>query len=363
MTDKRIVIMAGGTGGHIFPALAVADELSQQGWKVLWLGTADRMEAQLVPKHGYTIKFLDIKGARNKGLVRKLLMPLMLLKAVIQALSHINKFRPDVVAGFGGYPAMPGGVAAKLLGKPLLIHEQNAAAGLTNKLLNKISSQTLVAFANTLGLEQKKVVGNPVRQDICRLLDKTASPTKAIRILVVGGSLGAQVLNQQVPVAIAQLVAQGHNVTVMHQSGRDNQLFVEQTYSNEFAKIQHSMPLIEVQEFVADMAQAYLNADLVICRAGALTVSELAVAGVASVLVPLPHAVDDHQTKNASVLVNAGAGVLLPQAQIEQGELATTLFNLIADETTLQTMAAQCRQVAITDSALQVTQHIRKLAE
>ncbi|WP_111976813.1 undecaprenyldiphospho-muramoylpentapeptide beta-N-acetylglucosaminyltransferase [Algibacillus agarilyticus] len=349
---KRAIIMAGGTGGHIFPGLAVAEELKKQGWQVTWLGTAERMEAQLVPQHDIEIDFIDIKGVRNKGLFRKLLTPFMLLNAVWQAITIIKARRADIVIGFGGYAAMPGGLAAKLLAKPLVIHEQNAAAGLTNRVLSRLADRTLMAFANTKGLSANtNVVGNPVRNQI-KAVEETA--LTELSILVVGGSLGAQVLNEQMPVALKLLVEQNIDVSVLHQTGRGNLASVKAAYAGINAKV-------EVVEFIDDMAAAYDLANLVVCRAGALTVSELAAAHMPSILVPLPHAVDDHQTKNAEILVNAGAGILLPQTELLKGELAKHLIALAQLPSLLVEMAAQCKSVAIVDSTERVVNVVNQL--
>ncbi|NTS76587.1 undecaprenyldiphospho-muramoylpentapeptide beta-N-acetylglucosaminyltransferase [Catenovulum sp. SM1970] len=346
--SKRALIMAGGTGGHIFPGLALADELSSQGWEILWLGTAERMEAQLVPNHGYPIKFIDIKGVRNKGLLRKLLTPFMVIHAVWQGIQLIRQFDPNVVVGFGGYAALPGGIAAKLLAKKLVIHEQNAAAGLTNKVLSKIANKVLVAFKGTKGLKANAIVGNPVRSSIQSTKPKSMGPT--LNVLVVGGSLGARVLNEKVPEAVSIFAGQGNRIRVLHQAGKDEAGKVEQNYH---AATKQGAD-ISVTDFIADMASAYQEADVVICRSGALTVSELALAGVPSILVPLPHAVDDHQTRNAEVLVHAGAGILLPQNELEQGELVKQLTLLAELPEQLNEMAKACADVAVKDATSQV---------
>ncbi|KMT65625.1 undecaprenyldiphospho-muramoylpentapeptide beta-N-acetylglucosaminyltransferase [Catenovulum maritimum] len=350
---KKILIMAGGTGGHIFPGLAIADELSNKGWQVLWLGTADRMEADLVPNAGYPIEFIEIKGVRNKGIIRKVLTPLMVINAVLQARKIIKKFKPDVVVGFGGYAALPGGIAAKLSAIPLVIHEQNAAAGLTNRILSKIAAKVLVAFDNVTNLPDTTVkVGNPLRQQI--LTKTTRGNAAELSILVVGGSLGAQVLNQQVPAALKQLEA--NNIKVLHQAGKgklESTLESYQGFTGEY----------QVVEFITDMAQAYQAADLVICRAGALTVSELAQTGIASVLVPLPHAVDDHQTKNAQVLVNAKAGILLPQTELTTGGLVPVLKQILATPDMVEKMAIACQQVATPQARQVISEQIENLVQ
>lgn len=350
--SKRVLIMAGGTGGHIFPGLAVAQQLQEYDWQVSWLGTADRMEAQIVPANNIEIDFIDIKGVRNKGVLRKLMTPVMVINAIWQAIKVFKQRKPDVIVGFGGYAALPGGIAAKLLGKPLVIHEQNAAAGLTNKILSKIANQCLMAFAGTKGLSEKlPVVGNPVRKLI---KPKQNAKENGLNLLVVGGSLGAQVLNENVPLAVKQMEQQGFAVNVHHQTGKNNKAKVLGAYKG--CKSQ-----IEVSEFIEDMATAYQQADLVICRAGALTVSELALAGMPSILVPLPHAVDDHQTKNAEILVNAGAGILLPQQKLLEGKLVNHLVELIELPQLLPDMAKNSQTVAIADSTERVCGYVKNL--
>ncbi len=345
--------MAGGTGGHIFPGLAVADKLTSAGWKIDWLGTADRMEAQLVPKHGYDIHFIDIKGVRNKGFIRKLLTPLMVIKSVLQARKLMKENKPDLVLGFGGYAALPGGLAAKLMGVPLIIHEQNAAPGMTNKVLAPFANKVMTAFAGIKGLGKSNlVVGNPVRAEIKIDKQKKDKEANCINILVIGGSLGARILNQTLPSAVAKVLEKGIKVKLVHQVGKGNKESVASEYKNLVKN--NECCQYEVSEFIDDMAQAYKQADIVICRAGALTVSELAVAEVASLLVPLPHAVDDHQTKNAQILVDAGAGILMPQNKFDADELANQLLMLMELPEQLNKMANCCRKVAIADASQRV---------
>lgn len=345
--NKRILIMAGGTGGHIFPGLAVADEMTQQGWQVLWLGTADRMEADIVPKAGYPIEFIKIKGVRNKSKLAKLSAPFMVLNAISQARAVIKTFNPDLVVGFGGYVALPGGLAAWLSRVPLVIHEQNAAVGLTNRILSRFAKKVLVAFGGFEQLKNKVVmVGNPLRSQIQALPEPNA--VKPISILVVGGSLGAQALNQAVPDALKQF--ESSHFKVLHQAGKAQADSTQASYQQ--TQVEH-----KVVEFIDDMAAAYQAADLVICRAGALTVSEIAAVGRASILVPLPHAVDDHQTFNAKVLVEANAAVLMPQAKLIEGELVQQLTDFLNSPEKLKAMAQACSTVA----ALDARQNIGKL--
>ncbi len=343
------VIMAGGTGGHIFPALAVAKQLKQQGWDIIWLGTADRMEAELVPKHGFPIHFLPVKGLRAKGLIHKISALLGLVKSVFSAFKPIRQYKADVVIGFGGYPSFPGAVAAKLMGKPVIIHEQNAVAGLTNKLLGKVASQVFLGFPSAASAFNKKaeqlhIVGNPVREDIIEkhyFVNESQpvneSPTEAqsrpFRLLVIGGSLGAKVLNETLPECIQKLSAD-HTIDICHQSGKDNEHAVSAYYQNCAGNI-------NVVSFIDDMAGAYQWADAVVCRAGALTVSEVAKAGIAACFVPLPHAVDDHQTKNAQYLEQKGAAVV-----VRQSELALKLPDLLSSWITQPSLCAEMGKVA-----------------
>lgn len=322
--SNRLLVMAGGTGGHVFPGLAVAEFLKQQGWQVEWLGTADRMEAQLVPKHGFDINFIDISGVRGNGLLRLIKAPFKVLRAIWQAAKVLRSFKPDVVLGMGGYASGPGGVAAWLSGIPLVLHEQNAAPGMTNKLLALIAKRVLTAFDNAGWLEgnsKKQQVGNPVRAAFAQISEKS-SLTDDLRILICGGSLGARALNQHVPEALSQL--DNRHFQVWHQAGKGNSEEVLQAYEAS----QLNSENIKVADFIEEMMQAYEWADIVICRAGALTVSEIALAGRCAIFVPLPHAVDDHQTKNAQYLVAKDAGVLLPQSQLTSGELVTVLNKL-----------------------------------
>ncbi|MBY6096508.1 undecaprenyldiphospho-muramoylpentapeptide beta-N-acetylglucosaminyltransferase [Ferrimonas balearica] len=339
----RLMVMAGGTGGHVFPALAVARRLRQQGWEVLWLGTAERMEARLVPQHGFAIRFIDIKGVRGNGLLRKLKAPFQIFKAIAQARRIQAEFQPDVVMGMGGYAAGPGGIAAWLRRTPLVLHEQNAVAGATNAILAKFANKVLVAFDNVLPGEQR--VGNPVRDELVAIGEtQPVVPGEQLKVLVVGGSLGAQVLNEQVPAAVGRLANEAA-VTVWHQVGRGNESAVTQRWAEMAPGVG-----AQVTEFIDDMAAAYAWADLVICRAGALTVAELAATGRPSLLVPFPHAVDDHQTKNAEALVAAGAARLLPQASLTPERLADEMLTLVQQPDTLVQMAEAARNSAILDA-------------
>lgn len=342
----RMLVMAGGTGGHVFPALAVAQHVIAGGGRVHWLGSAGGMEVGLVTKHGLSISTLPVSGVRGGGIARKLAAPLKVVRSVLGARAVIRREQPTVVIGFGGFASGPGGVAARLAGVPLVVHEQNAIAGLTNKLLSHIATRTLAAFPQAKDqLPSAQVVGNPVRAEIRAVPSpaaRYAGRDGALRVLVVGGSLGAQALNAHVPAAMA-IIAGKQPVTVRHQAGRKD---VELTCGN-YARVNVQA---EVFAFIDDMAAAYAWADLVICRAGALTVSELAAAGVPSILVPFPHAVDDHQTHNAGHLVRAGAARLLPQTRLDGEKLAAEVCAM-GDRRQLQAMAESARNASFGDAA------------
>ncbi|WP_298443234.1 undecaprenyldiphospho-muramoylpentapeptide beta-N-acetylglucosaminyltransferase [uncultured Ferrimonas sp.] len=347
MSGKRLLVMAGGTGGHVFPALAVARELRQQGWQIQWLGTAERMEARLVPQHGFEIQFIDIKGLRGNGMLRKLMAPWQISKAVWQALKIQRQFKPDVVLGMGGYASGPGGIAAWLRRTPLVLHEQNAVAGATNKILAKFASKVLVAFAGVLPNERH--VGNPVREALIEI--GAAQPVQAgeqLKVLVVGGSLGAKVLNETVPAAVGRIAAQA-SITVWHQVGRGNGDSTAQLWAQKAPGVG-----AQISEFIDDMAAAYAWADVVVSRAGALTVAELAATGRPAILVPFPHAVDDHQTQNAQALVDSGAAILMPQAQLTASDLAEQLLRFSQSPQQLNQMAQAARGVAVLDATAQV---------
>ncbi|WP_076415123.1 undecaprenyldiphospho-muramoylpentapeptide beta-N-acetylglucosaminyltransferase [Shewanella sp. UCD-KL12] len=357
--EKRILIMAGGTGGHVFPALAVAKFLSLQGWKVRWLGTAERMEARLVPQHGFDIDFIDIKGVRGNGIVRKLAAPFKIMRSVMQAREVINEFKPDVVLGMGGFASGPGGVAAKLSGIPLVLHEQNAIPGMTNKLLSRLASRVLCAFEGTFDQVDAQVVGNPIRKELVALGDvaKQECDDTALKVLVVGGSLGAKVFNDLMP-GVTDVVSKTHSITVWHQVGKGNL----QSVKGEYQHLGQDGS-VKVAEFIDDMEAAYHWADVVLCRAGALTVSEVAAVGLPSLLVPYPHAVDDHQTKNAQVLVNAGGAFLLPQTILSADKLIGKLQILASDRAELCRMGQRAKDVAVIDATEKVADVCIELAQ
>lgn len=335
----KVLIMAGGTGGHVFPALAVAARLRELGHQVTWMGAPNSFEATKVPEAGFPIEFVRVSGLRGKSVLKLLTAPLVLLRALRDAFSVLDKVQPQVVLGMGGFAAGPGGLAARLKGTPLVIHEQNAAAGLTNRLLARIATVVLQAFPNTFQCKAQ-TVGNPVRTGFAEL------PAPAQRMahegpataLVVGGSQGAKALNQMVPAALALMPAALRPV-LRHQAGRT--LAVAQA-----AYAQASGVEARVEAFITDMPAAYAAADLVICRSGASTIAELSAAGSASLLVPFPFAVDDHQTANARYLADAGAARLIQERELTPQRLASELQTLLADRAGLQRMAEAARAKA-----------------
>jgi UDP-N-acetylglucosamine--N-acetylmuramyl-(pentapeptide) pyrophosphoryl-undecaprenol N-acetylglucosamine transferase len=348
---KTILIMAGGTGGHIFPGLAVAHEMRAAGWQVVWLGARGGMEERLVPPRGYRTEWIRAKAARGKGLVQKLLLPANLLLSFWESARLIRRVKPDVVLGLGGYVAFPGGMMASLLNRPLALHEQNAVPGLANRVLSTVSDKVMVAFPEAL--KAAEWTGNPVRGEIAAI----ASPESrfqgrqgALRILVVGGSLGAQALNEAVPKALALL---SKPVSVVHQSGEKHLQVLRENYSD--AGVEG-----ELVAFIDDMARRYAEADLVICRAGAVTIAELSAGGMASILVPFPHAVDDHQTVNARFLADKGAALLVPQSEVTAEKLAALIGSL--DRTKLLEMANKARALGKPGAAALVARRCMEIA-
>lgn len=342
---NSVVVMAGGTGGHVFPALAVAHYLADQGVQIHWLGTRAGIEADLVPRHGFAITYLDVSGVRGQGIKRLLAAPFKLLRAVVKAVQVMRDVNADCVIGLGGYVTGPGGVAAKLSGRRLVIHEQNAVAGFTNKMLAKIADKILVAFPGALPASGRvQWVGNPVRVDIAALPApeaRYAGHVGAVRVLVLGGSQGAVALNELVPEALA-LLPPAQRPEIRHQAGKKN-------IDKAIAKYQSLGLKAEVLPFIDDMRAAYDWADLVVCRSGALTVSEIAAAGVASLLIPFPFAVDDHQTANARFLSDAGAALLFQQSALTAQNLAATLSDVLQRDRLLH-MATIARSLAKPES-------------
>ena len=343
----NILIMAAGTGGHVFPALACAQEFTARGYTVHWLGAGRGIENELVPAAGYTLHTLKISGLRGKGLGSLLTAPFKLLGALWQAKRLIRELKPVCVLGLGGYVTGPGGLAAKLSSVPLIIHEQNAVAGTANRALATFATRICEAFPNTF--KQRKnciTTGNPVREALLLQTPRKNLASRSVNLLVLGGSLGAEPLNKLLPAALAQVPAE-LRPQVQHQAGRNNDEVTRERYQVAGVEAQ-------VVPFISDMANAYAWADLVICRAGALTVSELAAAGLASFLVPLPHAIDDHQTRNAEFLAQQGAAVLLPQHATDAARLAAQLTEVLMDKKRIKTMGEQARLLAQPDA----TQHV-----
>jgi UDP-N-acetylglucosamine--N-acetylmuramyl-(pentapeptide) pyrophosphoryl-undecaprenol N-acetylglucosamine transferase len=353
------MLMAGGTGGHVFPALAVAEELRNRGVAVSWMGSADSFESRVVPEHGFDIQLVDIQGLRGNGLKRWLSAPPKLGRALLQSGRILKDRKPGVVLGMGGFVTGPGGVMARLLGIPLVIHEQNAVPGLTNSWLSRVAIQVFEAFPGSFSARTAAVAcGNPVRREIAALPGpavRMQARSGPVRLLVVGGSLGAQALNRSMPEVLAALGSDARPL-VRHQAGRDKSAATRTQYQQLGVDA-------EVSDFIKDMAEAYAWADLVVCRAGALTVSELATAGVAAILVPYPHAVDDHQTRNASYLVAAGAAHLLPQSELEQNGFSAALKRLLMDREALLEMAIKARALAMPGATNAVADYCEELAD
>jgi UDP-N-acetylglucosamine--N-acetylmuramyl-(pentapeptide) pyrophosphoryl-undecaprenol N-acetylglucosamine transferase len=352
MTAKQpILITAGGTGGHVYPGLAVARDLQAQGIPVIWMGTPQGLESKIIPPTGIEIALLNVSGLRGKGLKPLLLAPVKLTKACWQAFQIMRKHKPAAVLGMGGFVAGPGGFIAAVMGIPVIIHEQNSVAGLTNKLLARFSKRVLAGFPFAFKTSTKvEVVGNPVRRDIGVLPDPNVRIEERrhepLKVLVIGGSLGAQALNQTVPKAVA-LMPMDQRPDIQHQAGAKNSAETEKNYQE--AQVQG-----KVLPFIEDMAKAYEWADVVICRAGALTVAELASAGVAAILVPYPHAVDDHQTGNAKYLSDAGAALLMPQSTLTAEQLAEKLTYFSQHRDALIEMATRARALAKPHATAQV---------
>ena len=361
MTDsprRRFLMMAGGTGGHVFPALATARALQQRGHEVHWLGASGGMEERLIGDTDIPLSLIHISGLRGKGKLALLLAPFRLMRALGEAYTHLRRIRPDCVVGMGGFVTGPGGIAAWLMRKPLVIHEQNAIAGMTNRWLTRFAETVLEAFPDSFGDQTvTRCTGNPVRGEVASMdapEQRLAGRSGRLRGLVVGGSLGAQVFNQQLPRALA-LMAEADRPDVRHQCGEKNLEVARAAYDE--AGVSAS-----IEPFIRDMAEAYGWADLVICRAGALTVSELCAAGIGAVLVPFPHAVDDHQTRNGQHMVKAGAAILVPQPKLNPEVLAETLKDLATDRKRILTMAKAARSLARPDATERVVNYCLEAA-
>jgi UDP-N-acetylglucosamine--N-acetylmuramyl-(pentapeptide) pyrophosphoryl-undecaprenol N-acetylglucosamine transferase len=365
MSDKRpILVTAGGTGGHVYPGLAVARALIEQDIPIIWMGTHKGLEARVIPAAGIEMAWLDVNGLRGKGLITVLATPVKLVRALFQSIKIMRKHRPVAVLGMGGFVAGPGGLVASLMGIPVIIHEQNAVAGLTNKLLSRFSKKILEGFPQTFNkgsssTKQDKIiaVGNPVRKDITEIVapDKRLAGRKGtIRLLIIGGSLGAQALNKTVPLALS-LLDQESRPEVRHQAGKGKDETTQADYT--VANVEAT-----VTPFIEDMAEAYEWADLIICRAGALTIAEIAVAGLASILVPYPYAVDDHQTENAAYLADNNAAILMPQTEFNKESGYQVLQSLLSDREKLLSMSMKARALAKPTATAEVAAICAKLA-
>jgi len=358
MGAKQFLVMAGGTGGHVFPALATARRLEAAGHRVHWLGARAGMEEELVRAAGIPLSLIAVKGLRGKGRLAMLVAPFRLLRALWQALTVVRRVRPDCVVGMGGFVTGPGGLAAWLLRRPLVIHEQNAIAGLTNRILARLAETVMEAFPGSFGSGVvTRCTGNPVRDDVVSIPDpaqRLQGREGPVRLLVLGGSLGALALNQCVPAALERLDG-AVRPQVLHQCGRRHLEVTRAAYENAGVDGQ-------VEPFIEDMREAYEWADLVVCRAGALTVAELCAAGLGAILVPFPHAVDDHQTHNAAYMVDGDAAVLVPQSQMTPETLAEVLEPLCADRQRLEYMAGAARKLARPDATERVVNYCLEAA-
>lgn len=351
----NVLIMAGGTGGHVFPALACARDFQARGYRVHWLGTPRGIENDLVPKAGFQLHLINVSGLRGKGVSSLLKAPFVLLKALGQARAVIRKLSPVCVVGFGGYVTGPGGLAARLAGVPLIVHEQNAVAGTANRLLVPLAARVCEAFPETFKAQAKRrTTGNPVRPELFLETPRQRLEGRRPRLLVMGGSLGSEPLNKLVPQALAQ-VPEAYRPEVFHQAGKQHGQATADRYREAGVEAQ-------VEPFIDDMARAYAWADLVICRAGALTISELAAAGLPSMLVPLPHAIDDHQTRNADYLAREGAAFVLPQATTGAADLAARLKEVLMQPEKLSAMASTARRLAKPDATRTVVETCLEVA-
>ncbi len=339
MTTSPVLILAGGTGGHVFPALAVAEVLAERGVPVVWFGTRRGLESRVVPAAGFALEYLPVRGLRGRRWLDAVTAPFMLVRAVVAAVAGVRRHRPRAVLGMGGYVSGPGALAARLLRVPLLIHEQNAVPGMTNRWLARLATRVLTGFDGPFpGAPQAQFVGNPVRRAIGRIPEpgqRWAGREGPLRLLVVGGSLGARALNERIPAALGRL-PEGSRPAVRHQAG-------ERTIETARQAYRAAAVDADVSVFIDDMTEAYAWADLVVCRAGALTVAELAAAGVPALFVPFPYAVDDHQTRNAAYLVDAGGAELIQEHELDTDSLAAILERLLGNRAGLLAMAERAR--------------------
>ncbi len=348
---KTLLVMAGGTGGHIFPALAVARKLQKQDYNIIWLGTKDRMEAQIIPNEGIDIEFIEVRALRGKGILSLFTAPFMIVKAIYQAIKVMKKVKPDAVLGMGGYICGPGGVAAKLCGIPLILHEQNAVAGLTNKLLNKIATKTLQAFDGAF--ENAKVVGNPVREDICAITSRALSGQnndEIKHILVMGGSQGARIINQTLPKVAHKFNGKAH---FYHQVGRGNLASTQKDYD------EYNTQNVTLVEFIDDVAKAYQNSDLVIARSGAMTVCELQAVGLGAIFVPFNHK-DRQQFLNAKAMQDCGGCIILEGDDFNEQNLFANLSEILT-ASKCQTMGQIMKDHAIMNATKRIADEIQQL--
>lgn len=357
MTSKVVLIMAGGTGGHVYPALATAQMLIEQNERVVWMGSNGGMEEGVVKDAGIPFHGITVQGVRGKGKLALLLAPFRILQAVWQAISVIRTVKPDCVLGMGGFASGPGGLAARLLGKPLLIHEQNAVAGMTNRMLSRMANAVMEAFPNSFPNKvSARLTGNPLRKEVCDLFYRPKSVSehaRPLRLLVLGGSLGALKLNQSVPEAISRLSA-NERPEIWHQSGKRHYEVTESAYKSCAVDA-------KISAYIDNMAEAYSWADFVICRAGALTIAELCAAGLGAILVPYPYAVDDHQTLNARWMEAAGAAWLLPQDDLTPETLAEMLTPLLSKKKRIAILSEAALKVAQPEATEKVAEECRRL--
>ncbi|TBW56254.1 undecaprenyldiphospho-muramoylpentapeptide beta-N-acetylglucosaminyltransferase [Marinobacter halodurans] len=358
MTTRRFLIMAGGTGGHVFPALATARHLQEQGHEVYWLGSRGGMEERLIGETGIPMATITVSGLRGKGRLALLLAPFRLARALIQALGVMRRIKPHCVIGMGGFVTGPGGVAAWLTRTPLLVHEQNAIAGMTNRILARFAETVMEAFPGSFGQAVvTRYTGNPVRGDLATMAApaaRFAERSGPVRLLVLGGSLGAQAINTTLPRALA-LMPEDQRPTVRHQCGTRNLEATEAAY-------EEAGVTAKLEPFISDMAEAYNWADIVLCRAGALTIAELCAVGLGAILVPFPHAVDDHQTRNGQQMVQAGAAILIPQSKLTDNVLAETLSTLCSDREKVAALADAARSLARADATERVVNYCLEAA-
>lgn len=350
-SGKKVLFMAGGTGGHVIPGLTVASLMIQHGANVEWLGTKKGIESRLVPEKDINIHYIKVNGLRGKGLLSLLVAPVMLVKAIAESIKVMKQIQPDCVVGMGGFASGPGGVAAYLLGKPVVVHEQNAIAGTTNRLLAKIATRVLQAFDGAFASAKKVITtGNPVRDSIAQITNIEADLPNGIRVLILGGSLGAKPLNDIMPEAFSELAAADVNVHIWHQCGKAHLDSVTELYRSEKLEAR-------VDAFIDSMDEAYAWADVIVCRAGALTVAEVACAGKCAIFVPLPHAIDNHQYYNALSLVKENAGFMLEQNKMTVATVKSQLFKLLEDKQLINQTGNNARALAQVNAAQTIAQH------